>query len=65
MYTKFNNNNAFTFVVVVVVVSESTVVLTTAGMFGTVTFDPMLVTALGLEKRWPRILGKKVKNMTS
>ena len=45
----------------VVVVSERTVVLTTAGMFGTVTLDPILVTAVGLEKRCPRILGEKVK----
>ena len=43
--------------VVVVVV----VVLTTAMMFGIVTLDPILVTALGLEKRFPRILVGKVK----
>ena len=54
-------------VVVVVVVSTLTVVvvvvvvLTTAMMFGIVTLDPTLVTALGLEKRFPRILRKKVK----
>ena len=64
--TKFYNINAFTVVVVVVVVSMTVVVvvvvvLTTAITFGIVTLDPILVTALGLEKRFPRILREKVK----